>query len=115
MQLNNVTDINMVIYHNQSYVATCKPDHLGFMGVYVKDVNLDYPVGTNLDVKFIGHKYQYLHDVHMPMIVNHLEADGTGLRLKNFKKDHVNKWQDFLQTVMKPLAPKPSKKEVDYV
>jgi len=113
MLANSLTDINMIIYHNQSLITTCKPDHLGFMGVFLKNIQLDYPVGTTLEVKFIWHKYDYTKVARIPMVVNHSEANGTGLRLKNFERDVVHNWKRILKTIIKPFVPKNRKQVVD--
>jgi len=113
MLANSLTDINMIIYYNQSLVATYKLDHLGFMGVFLNNIHLGYPVGTTLEVKFIGHKYDYTKGARIPMVVNHAEANGTGLRLKNFEKDVVQKWKRILKTIIKPFVPKNRKEVVD--
>ena len=113
MLANSLTDINMVIYHNQSMVTACRPDHLGFMGVFLKGIHLGYPVGTFLEVKFIGHKYDYSKGIRIPMVVNHSEANGTGLRLKNFEKDVAQKWKGILKAIIKPFVPKKRKEVAD--
>lgn len=115
MLANSISNINMIIYHNQSLVTTCKPDHLGFMGVFLKNIHLGYPVGTTLEVKFIGHKYDYTQGARIPMVVNHSEANGTGLRLKNFEWDVVKKWKGLLKTIIKPFVPKKRKEVVDAI
>ena len=69
--MNYLTDVNMVIYHNQYPVAMCKADHIGFMGVYFKKLFLGYhyPVGTQLDVGFIWPKNYDTNTKRIPMIV----------------------------------------------
>ena len=103
----------MIIFYNQSLVATCKPDHLGFMGFFLNNIHLGYPVGTTLEVKFIGHKYDYTKAARIPMVINYTEAIGTGLRLKNFEKDVIHKWKKILNTIIKPFVPTKRKEVVD--
>lgn len=102
--MNNLSDINMVIYHDKYPVAVCKPDHLGFMGIHLKKLFLGYPVGTRLDVGFVGHEKNDIDEERVPMVVNKTGFDGTGLRLKSFERDSVNKWKMLLSSVTNPLV-----------
>lgn len=104
--MNNFADLNMVIYHDKFPIAVCKPDHLGFMGVYLKKLFLGYPVGTQLDVGFVGDVQNDSDEERVPMIVNKSGFDGTGLRLKSFENASVNKWNTLLSSVTNPLATK---------
>ena len=113
MRENNITDINLVIYHNQYLVATCKSAHLGFMGIFVKDLHLDYPLGTFLEIEFLGHAHGCTEGERIPMVVNHSETNGTGLRLKDFDRDDVNKWQDILHSITQPFVPAKRKVVID--
>jgi len=113
MQENTLMRVNIIIYYNQSIVTTCKPNHVGIMGIFLKDIHLGFPIGTALEIKFIGHKYEYVKDSRIPMVVNHSEANGTGLRLEKFEKDVVQKWKRILKTITKPFVTKKHKEEVD--
>jgi hypothetical protein len=99
MQLNNLTNTDMIIYHNHQPIQTCKADHIGFMGVYLKNINLGYPVGTSLEIEFIIHHDDYMESKSVLMVVNKSGNDGTGLRLTSFQDYDVNKWQDILQDI----------------
>ena len=81
--------------------------------VFLKGIHLGYPVGTTLEVKFIGHKYDYTKTARIPMVVNHSEANGTGLRLKNFEKDVVQKCKGILKTIINPFVAKRRKEVAD--
>ena len=96
----------MVIYHNNYPVAVCKPDHLGFMGVHLKKLFLGYPVGTHLEVGFVGHDENDVCDECVSMIVNKSDFDGTGLNLKDFERDSVNQWKTLLSSFTNPLVTK---------
>lgn len=90
MDINS--DVKMVVYHDEYPVALCKPEHLGFMGVYFKNIYLGYPVGTRLDVGFFGHDIHDVEEDRVPMIVNKTDFDGTGLRLQSFENENIQKW-----------------------
>lgn len=89
----------MVVLHNHYPVAICKPDYLGFMGVFLKDIYLGYPVGTQLEIELLGNEEDYMENESVSMVVSKSESNGTGLRLKNFKKDVVCRWQSVLSEV----------------
>lgn len=99
MQMNRSSNINMVVFHDHFPIAVCKPEHLGFVGVFFKNLDLYYPVGTPLEVEFLGSDDDYTDTERVEMVVNNSASDGTGLRLKNFKQDNVNKWQSILSDV----------------
>ena len=40
------------------------------------------------------------------MIVNKSGFEGTGLRLKSFERDNVNKWQNIIHAIADPLVTK---------
>ena len=101
--MNNFDDVNMVIYHDNYLVAVWKPEHLGFMGVYLKNLSLSFPVGTHLDICFVGQENKDNDEGRVPMVVNKSGFDGTGLRLKSFERDSVNKWKTLLSSVTNPL------------
>lgn len=105
MQLNNITNTDMIIYHNQNLITTCKAERLGFMGVYLHDIDLAYPVGTSLDIEFIIHNVDYVESKSVSMIVNHTDNDGTGLILKSFDDDEINNWQNILQHITTSSRP----------
>lgn len=106
IQVDNFADVNMIIYKGNNAVAICKPDHLGFIGVYFKNIFLCYPVGTHLDIGFLGHKKNDAEEDRLSMIVNKSGFEGTGLRLKNFEKESINKWRNLLQSIENPLVTK---------
>lgn len=104
--MNYLTDVNMIIYHNQYPVAMSKADYIGFMGVYFKKLFLGYhyPVGTQLDVGFI---YLKTHDANakkIPMIVNKSDVSGTGLTLKAFDESSIHHWKNILTSNYTPLV-----------
>jgi len=113
MREDRLIGMNMIIYQNKSFVTICKPDHIGFMGVFLKDIHLGYPVGTFLEIKFVGHTYDYSQNARIPVIVNHSGKNGTGLRLKDFTKDIVKKWQRILRAIRKPFVSEKHKVLVD--
>lgn len=96
MQANNSKDLNMVIYHEDDMVAICKPDYIGFMGVFLKNIVFDYPQGTQLDVMFVDFQNKFNIDERVAMVVNKSDYDGLGLRLKNFENSTVKKWYNIL-------------------
>ena len=96
MQAENTKDINMVIYHKQDVVAICKPDYVGFMGVFLKELILDYPKGTQLDVMFIDFENEFSINERVAMVVNKCDYDGVGLRLQNFESGTVDEWYKIL-------------------
>lgn len=102
--MNHFADVNMVIYHDNYLVAVWKPDHLGFMGVYLKNLFLCFPVGTQLDVCFVRSEKNNIEEERVPMVVNKSGFDGTGLRLKSFERESVNKWKTLLLSVISPLV-----------
>lgn len=91
MQLDSLTDISMIVYNGHDPVAICKPDYLGFMGLYLKKFYTEYPIGTQLEVELIDHRTNN-QAVRVSMIVNKSGSDGMGLRLKSFESEVVNKW-----------------------
>lgn len=98
MNLTTESFIKLVIHHNHYPVKICRAKQFGFMGLFLKDTYLGYPVGTALDVEFPEEVDVYTEGRRIPMVINKTEANGTGLRLKNFKQDDVLRWQDVLQT-----------------
>ncbi|MDH5371186.1 MAG: hypothetical protein OEW99_14270 [Gammaproteobacteria bacterium] len=102
--MSNFSDINMVIYYDNYPVAVWKPDHLGFIGVYLKNLFLSYPVGTHLKVGFLGHEKNDSDEERIAMIVNKSGFEGTGLRLKSFERDSINKWNTLLSSFTRSLA-----------
>jgi hypothetical protein len=98
MQTENKKDINMVIYHKQDVVAICKPDYVGFMGVFLKELIFDYPKGTQLDVMFIDFENSFNKEERVAMVVSKSDYDGLGLRLQNFENKTVDKWYKILDT-----------------
>ena len=102
MNENNLASIRMIIYHNSDKqpILTCKPDYLGFMGIFLKGIHLGYPVGTSLEIEFQTHKND-TKGQRVSMIVNNAEDNGTGLRLKSFDKDVIIKWKNVLRNIFR--------------
>lgn len=105
MNGNTPADLKMTIYHNQHPIISCKPDYLGFMGLFMKGIQLGYPVGTPLEVEFTNYE-QNIKGQRVPMLVSNSEKNGTGLRLKNFEKEVINQWQKVLQNMRHKLQVK---------
>lgn len=102
--MNKFVNEKMVVFHDDSAVAVCKPDHLGFMGVYLKNIFLKYPVGTRLDVGFFAHETNEFDSKRVQMVVNKSDSTGTGLRLLSFEKDSIEKWRNLLLSVTNRLT-----------
>lgn len=94
--MKNFVNVNMVVFDENSAVAVCKPDHLGFMGIFLKNIFLSYPVGTELDIGFIGLEKNEIEKERVPMVVNTTNSEGTGLRLNSFENDIIEKWKSLL-------------------
>lgn len=103
--MDYLTDVNMVLYHDQYPVAMCKADYVGFMGVYFKKLFLGYhyPVGTQFDVGFICLKNHDANGKRIHMIVNKSDIDGTGLTLKTFDEGSIYHWKNILTSNYTPL------------
>lgn len=98
--MSTSADINMVIFYNHYPVMTCKPKHIGFMGIFIKDVQLDYPAGTLLEVGFIGFdEFYHIDGQRISMVVNNSDEEGTGLMLVNYKIDNLYRWKSILSTI----------------
>jgi len=82
-------------------------------GVFLKNIHLGYPVSSFLEIKFVDHTYDYSQNARIPVIVNHSGKNGTGLRLKDFTKDIVTKWQRILRAIRKPFVTEKHKVFVD--
>jgi len=104
--MNYLTDVNMVIYHNEYPVAMSKADHVGFMGIYFKNIFLsyNYPIGTQLDVGFVWNKNYDANAKRVPMIVNKTDNNGTGLTLKSFDESSIHHWKKILTFNYTPLV-----------
>lgn len=104
--MNDLADLNMILYHDNYPIAACRPEYLGFMGVYFKNIVLNYPIGTDLDIHFTGYEDKGSIKDRLPMVVNKSGVDGTGLRLKSFEKESISKWMSLLQSMGYPCGDK---------
>ena len=104
MEYNDLTGFDIIVYHEQYPFVACKPHYIGFMGVFLKGIKLDYPVGTPVEIEFLVSKNKYIDGMRVPMIINSSKADGTGLRLNDFDRYMTNKWQSILQAMKKTVV-----------
>ena len=97
----NLNGVKLIIYHiNGKYpLLTCKPNYLGFMGIFLKGIHLDYPAGTPLEVEFQIEKNSPQNQ-RVSMIMNKSEDKGTGLRLTSFDKDVITNWKNTLVNLL---------------
>lgn len=100
MHKNISTDFKMVIYYNKFPIITCKPDYLGFMGIFLKGIHLGYPVGTSLEIEFQDND-KNIKGQRVSMLVNNTEDNGTGLRLKSFEHDGISRWHSVLRNILR--------------
>lgn len=103
--INNVKDINILVYHDQSLVAKCKVHHLGFMGIYLQDTHLGYPVGTPVEIAFPANDNRYCLDNKLSMVINKINHNGTGLQLKNYEGHVIRNWMKILENIQPKYFP----------
>lgn len=104
MHVNNLSDINMIIHHNQTPIAICKPDYFGMVGVFLAECYLNYPVGTSLEIEFVSRHGSSFPGEKIPMVVNNAKAKGTGLMLSNFEPEVIKNWQSILNEIYRQLV-----------
>ena len=101
MNDSHLTGIKTSIYHTNGKfpLVTCQPDHLGFMGVFLKGIHLDYPEGTPLEIEIQKNK-STLQEHRVSMILDKNTAKGTGLRLNTFDTEVVTSWKNALTSLL---------------
>lgn len=96
------TDVSIILFHNHYPVMTCKPMHVGLMGVFIKGEKLDYPVGTILHVGFDGFEdFYHIDGQRFSMVVINSDEKGIGLNLVSYKIDNLYRWSSTLSTISK--------------
>lgn len=98
MHFDNTTNTRIIIYRNQFPIATCTNVYLGFMSVFLKDINLECPIGTPLEIELIDEDYGYISGERIPMVINGSGTNGTSLKL-NDDENKITTWKDIMSRI----------------
>jgi len=82
-------DLSVLIYHNDTLVAQCKPKYVGMLGMTLCPDSINFQNNTRLSVEFILGEGEGKR-LRMPAIVTSNNEQGLGLTFNSPDSDSTN-------------------------
>lgn len=88
--------LNVVIYHEDRPIDICRAAYLSMAKINIKRHNIDFPVGTPLEIVVMDKRKICKDSLHIPTIIASRSNLGLSLKVNNKDRYQIVRWRRFL-------------------